>query len=91
MPHNVNGDRPPSPLVKQLKQKFDRMTANDNHKIHLQSQTGLSKVHRVGNDERDGAYPLMPVCCSSPYLTLFHPQKNYLIISKRLFFSILKG
>ncbi len=61
MSNNIDSNRPSSPLVKQLKQKFDRMTENNEH---TQSQIGLSKTPRVGNDEGDGAaYPLLPVCC----------------------------
>lgn len=55
-----NNNRPPSPLVKQLKQKFDRMTENSEF---IQSQTNQIKLQRVGNDEGDAAYPLLPVCC----------------------------
>ncbi|CAF0918772.1 unnamed protein product [Rotaria sordida] len=66
MPKNVDDDdRPSSPLVKHLRQKFDRMTGNnltnEHSRIQSQSQTGLSKIHRVGIDEGDGAYPLLPV------------------------------
>lgn len=61
MSNNANHDRPPSPLVKQLKQKFDRMTENNEY---AQSQTNQTKIQRVGNDEEDAAaYPLLPVCC----------------------------
>jgi hypothetical protein len=66
MSNNVNHDRPSSPLVQQLKQKFDRLTEkylpNESNKTHSQSQINSSKTHRVGNDEGDGAYPLLPVC-----------------------------
>ena len=65
------GDRPLSPLVKQLRQKFDRMSANmlniENNRSQSQSQTGLSKIHRVGTEHGDApaanaaAYPLLPV------------------------------
>ena len=64
------GDRPPSPLVKQLQQKFDRMSANmlniENNRSQSQSQMGLSKIHRVGIEHGDApaataAYPLLPV------------------------------
>ncbi|UJR38119.1 hypothetical protein I4U23_030798 [Adineta vaga] len=48
-----------SPLVRQLKQKFDRMSstnlAHDYTRSHSQSH-----IHRVGHDENDGAYPLLP-------------------------------
>jgi hypothetical protein len=81
MSNNINGNRPPSPLVKQLKQKFDRMIDNnlnnEHSKIQSQSQTDPSKIHRVGNDERDGAYPLLPVCCLLFILTLFDSNKNH--------------
>jgi hypothetical protein len=60
MSNNIDNNGPPSPLVKQLKQKFDRMTENNEHN---QSQIGLTKIQRVGNDEVDAAYPLLPVCC----------------------------
>jgi hypothetical protein len=64
MLNSVDDNRPPSPLVKQLKQKFDRMIENNElSKSYSQSQTGLSKVPRVGHDEIDAAYPLLPVCC----------------------------
>ena len=60
----VDNNRPPSPLVKQLKQKFDRMVENNEHnKNNSQSQTSRSKSPRVGTDENDAAYPLLPVCC----------------------------
>ncbi|CAF2640836.1 unnamed protein product [Rotaria sp. Silwood2] len=65
MSNDIEDDRPSSPLVKHLRQKFDRMTTNnltnDHSRVQSQSQTGLSKIHRVGNDEGDGAYPLLPV------------------------------
>jgi hypothetical protein len=60
----VDNNRPPSPLVKQLKQKFDRMVeTKELNKNYSQSQTGPSKIPRVGNNEIDAAYPLLPVCC----------------------------
>jgi hypothetical protein len=60
----VDNNRPPSPLVKQLKQKFDRMVeTKELSKNYSQSQIGLSKIPRVGNEEIDAAYPLLPVCC----------------------------
>ncbi|CAF3295916.1 unnamed protein product [Rotaria socialis] len=53
MSNNVDDDRPSSPLVKHLRQKFDRMTANnlinEQNKLQSQSQTGLSKIHRVAS------------------------------------------
>ncbi|CAF3454505.1 unnamed protein product [Rotaria sp. Silwood1] len=65
MSNNAADDRPSSPLVKHLRQKFDRMTTsnltNEHSRIQSQSQSGLSKIHRVGNDEGDAAYPLIPV------------------------------
>ncbi len=68
MSNSVDSNRPSSPLVKQLKQKFDRMTENNDH---TQSQIGLSKTPRVGNDEGDGAYPLLPVCCFTIHFNAF--------------------
>ncbi|CAF1087379.1 unnamed protein product [Adineta steineri] len=60
MLNGVDGERPLSPLVKQLKQKFDRMSTNNStnefSKSHSQSQ-----IPRVGNYEADAAYPLLPV------------------------------
>ena len=67
MPKDTESDHLLSPLVKQLRQKFDRIASNnltsEQNKIQSQSQTGPSKIQRVGNDEGDGAYPLLPVCC----------------------------
>jgi hypothetical protein len=69
MPNNIDNNRPSSPLVKQLKQKFDRMIDNnEQNKNHSQSQINLPKTHRVGNIEGDGAYPLLPVCCFVVFL-----------------------
>ena len=62
MPTENDNGEPSSPLVRQLKQKFDRMsTANPTQeysKSHSQSH-----MHRVGYDDTDGAYPLLPVRC----------------------------
>lgn len=67
MPNDIDGDRPSSPLVKHLKQKFDRMsttnTSNEHVRTQPQSQTGPTKIHRVGNKEGDAVCPLLPVCC----------------------------
>ena len=61
-----NEDRPSSPLVQQLKQKFDRLTEkyqiNESIKTQSQSQHNLSKTNRVGSEEGDAAYPRLPVC-----------------------------
>jgi hypothetical protein len=72
MSNRTDNHRPPSPLVKQLREKFDRMRENNEHsKSQSQSQTGFSKPSRVGNAETDGAYPLLPVCCFSLFFILF--------------------
>jgi hypothetical protein len=91
MSNNVDGDRPLSPLVQQLKKKFDRMSANNLTKEHSKSHS-QSHIHRVGNNEGDGGYALLPVCCFIISLTLFHKKRLlfdffYMII----FFLYKKG
>ena len=67
MPNPVEENRPSSPLVRQLKQKFDRMAEHTSHsdstKNPSQSQMNFPKTARVGHADDDGAYPLLPVCC----------------------------
>ena len=92
MINNTDQNRPSSPLVKQLKQKFDRMVeTNEHNKSHSPSHIGHSKVPRVGHDEGNGAYPLLPVRCFS-FLTLFDHQIKSRIyeILMILFLSIKK-
>ena len=87
MPTETDNGESPSPLVRQLKQKFDRIyTANltqEYSKSHSQSH-----IHRVGNDEIDGAYPLLPVCC---FWFLFSRAYNRKILLKMSFLSKKKG
>lgn len=75
MSESVDGNRPPSPLVRQLKQKFDRMAEHtlqsDAMKYHSQTQMTIPKTARVGHAEHDGAYPLLPVCCFALLLVHF--------------------
>lgn len=77
MPDPVEENRPSSPLVRQLKQKFDRMaehtSQSDSTKNHSQSQMAFPKTARVGHAEDDGAYPLFPVCCLTFSFCLFIP------------------
>jgi len=65
MPYHAEPHSPPSPLVKQLKQKFDRLNDNNNStgRPSLQSQVTSIKPRRVGINDDDGVYPLLPVCC----------------------------
>ena len=58
-----------SPLVKQLKQKFDRLSttilSEEKNKLSSQSQGNISRQNRVGDEaDKDAAvHPLLPVCC----------------------------
>lgn len=68
MSNGTSEDAPSSPLVRQLKQKFDRMSAThlntEDGRTHPPTHAASTKIHRVGNEEDDHvAYPILPVCC----------------------------
>lgn len=82
MSTSVDEQRPSSPLVRQLKQKFDRMTEHtvnsDPTRSSSQSQTIFPKTARVGYDEVDAvAYPLLPVCCLTIFLLSSHSFRTH--------------
>lgn len=92
MSNSVDEHRPSSPLVRHLKQKFDRMaehTSNSDQTKNLsQSPTNFPKTARVGYDEIDAvAYPLLPVCCLIIYFCFLANPFRIIFVIDSIFLS----